>query len=240
MANNKTALITGGAKRIGKALCQELASKGYNIALHYNKSKIEAEDLKTHIKKTYKVECEVFSSDLGEIPNCFDLVKSSIQKFSKIDLLINNASVFYESMFLETDEEIINDNFDVNFKAPFFLTQEYTKNSSNGHIINIIDSNYRRNASKFFTYNLSKKSLADFTKMAALELAPKFRVNGIAPGAILPSIDMPEKEFEEHKKKLPLQETATCKDIANTIIDLENNKAITGQIIFVDGGKHLL
>ncbi|MDH4128654.1 MAG: SDR family oxidoreductase [Spirochaetota bacterium] len=233
-----TALITGGAKRIGKEIVRFLASKGYKVAIHCNTSMDEAIKLKEEINKDNLI-CEIFKCDLSNENELFSLIPKVIDKFSDLNVLINNASVFQRINFLKTEIDIFNHIFNVNFKAPYFLSQNFAKVCKEGQIINIVDSKVAHNDIAYAIYTLSKKSLAELTKISAKELAPSIRVNAIGPGYILP----PDKESKEYlikrPDKIPLKRKGEIHEIIKSIDFLMENLFVTGQIIFTDGGEHL-
>lgn len=235
----KSALITGGAKRIGRALAIYLAENGYDIALHYNTSEKEAQSAKKEITSLGR-KCNLYKLNLQNSKDLIPLIKKVKVSFPSLSILINNASIFEEGRFLETDLSLLNEHLDINFKAPFLLSQGFAKYCKKGQIINLLDTNIKRTKSKYLAYNLSKKLLFEFTKMAALELAPNIRVNAIAPGPILPP---PGKDIKYLQKKggiVPLQRNGELKNLVQGIDFLIKNDYVTGQCIFIDGGKHLL
>src|SRR3989338_8191361 len=176
-------LITGAAKRIGKSIALLLAVLGFDVAVYYNRSKKEALQTAGEIE-SYGVRCELFSCDLSSEKNVRPLVSAVLKKFPNLSLLINSASIFEKSSL--TDSRAFDRHFRVNFKTPYILSSEFAKICKQGQIINILDTHITQNKSAFAAYLLSKKSLADFTKLAAVEFAPHIRVNAIAPGLILP------------------------------------------------------
>ncbi len=238
MATNKSALITGGAKRIGKDIAVYLAENGFDIALHYNTSKAEAEEVSKEIKSKGQ-NCILFQCNLSNIKDALSLIEKVKQSFSSLSLLINNASIFEKRSFLETDIDFFDSTFNTNFKAPFFLSQGFAKNFKSGHIINLLDTNITRDRTKYFIYNLSKKMLSEFTKMSAAELAPDIRVNAIAPGPILPPSNDGKEYLEREMNSVPLKRWGTISEILQSIDFLLKNEYLTGQCIFVDGGEHL-
>jgi len=244
--NNKslgTALITGGAKRIGKAVAINLAKMGYDLVIHYNNSHLEAEDLQKEIKKL-KVDCSLIKADLLDKNQVEGLVLK-LKKIKNWNLLINNASIFYKSSFLQSDIEELEKNLTIHLKIPAILSkalaQNCQQNKLSGNIINMIDKNITRYETKYFDYLLSKKSLAEFTKMLALQLAPQIRVNAIAPGFILNSVNEknPSIETKNLLAKIPLHKKASEIDIASGVKYLLANDFITGEILFIDGGASL-
>lgn len=236
------ALITGGAKRIGREIALNLASRGYDIAISYKNSKKEAEILAKKIRADFAVECEIFSCDLCDLSAVKKLAKAVSKKFPDWNLLVNNASVFNRSKFLVAPESELMNNFNTHLFAPLFLSQEFAKNSAkNSQIINMIDKNIARFDTNYFYYLLSKKTLAEFTKMLSLELAPQIRVNGIAPGFILNSVDEknPSIETQNLLKRIPLKSQGEVKNILQAVDFLLSNNFVTGQILFIDGGASL-
>ena len=235
---NNTALITGGAKRIGNAIAKKLALHGYDIALHFNTSEEKAMSLQKHLQNT-GVRCELFKCDLSNEKEVLNLIPEVMKKFNNIDLLINNASIFNRATLIETDINLFNKTFNINFKAPYILTGEYAKLIKTGHIINIIDTKAEKNDFIYSCYTLSKKSLKELTLMSAKELGPDIRVNGIAPGLILEPEGKPPEYLDEMAKNIPLKRKGNVESITNALIFLIENTFITGQILFVDGGQHL-
>ncbi len=246
--NNKigAALITGGAKRIGREIVILLASQGYDIAIGYNKSADEAKKLAAEINKKFGVECKIFAADLCQEKAAKKLVEDVIKKFPHLNLLINNASIFDKSKFFVGSDKQLTDNLNIHFIAPLILSQKFAQNImardiKNAQIINMVDKNIVRFDTQYFHYLLSKKNLAQATKMLALELAPHIRVNGIAPGFILDPIDngIDSQILQNIVKKIPLQKKGNPKNILQTVEFLLANDFINGQIISVDGGASL-
>ena len=235
-------IITGGAKRVGAATALYFANKNYDIALHYNSSKKDAEILQAQIKKL-GVDCEIFAHDLSDISGLEKLVKDIHTKMPNCNILINNASVFERCEFMATDEALFDRQFTINFKAPFFLTQAFAKifgKNNNACVINILDTDIVTNQISHFAYLLSKKTLADFTKMAAKALGANIRVNGVCPGCMLPSPENYPGHDEKIRNMVPLKRNPDLDELSEAIFWLTQQKSITGQIINVDGGKHVL
>lgn len=231
-------IITGGAKRVGAHIAVYFAKAGYDVALHYHMSEKEAEAVQGQVRAA-GVNCEIFQADLADIAGIPAFIKTIHAAMPQCNLLVNNASVFERKEFLETDEAFFDEQFTVNVKAPFFLTQSFAKTFKKGSVINILDTDIVENSISHFAYLLSKKSLADFTKMAARALGPAIRVNGVCPGLVLPNVHN-EKDYEEKTKKLiPLQSHPAPEEIAEGVRWLAEQQHITGQLIFIDGGKHV-
>jgi pteridine reductase len=235
---SRCAFITGSAHRIGKMIALHLAGKKYDLALHYNRSKSEMAGTLEEIKAK-NIEAAAFRADFTKFSQVSELFDKVIKKFPLCDLLISNAAVYDPVSFSDTSREVLNRSIDVNFKAPFFLTQAFSKTVKNGHIIHILDSRITKNKSKNFLYTSTKKMLADFTRMAAVELGPNIRVNAIAPGLLLPADSRDEKLFDKLEKNIPLRKKCSVESLLKTLDFLIDTTDITGQILFVDGGQNL-
>lgn len=236
---SKVALITGGAQRIGKEIALFLFNKHYKIALHYNKSKEAAEEVAEYINKNGG-ECFLFPLDLTDIASAARLIPEVINTFQSCELLINNASLFKRAYFNETDESCFDQQFNVNFKGPFFLSQHFANHCGKGHIVNLLDTKVSRNHTPYFVYSLTKKMLLEFTKMAAVELGPEIRVNGICPGLILPPAGSREESFKKMGEKIPLKSVGKPRYITSAVGYLIENPYVTGECLFVDGGESLI
>ena len=239
---NKThpqaALVTGGAKRIGKAVCLKLSSLGFAVALHYNHSKLEAQKVVDEIRNEGGV-CELLACDLNRPHETETLIKKAKKIFPGLNLLVYSASIFEPSELKTATLDSLDRHFNINFKAPFILTQHFIHLCGQGHIINILDTNITKNWSKHFTYLLSKKTLYELTKLSALALAPAVRVNAIAPGFVLNPISKSGKSSRT-TKDIPLKRRGNVEQITECIEFLIKNDYLTGQVIFNDGGEHLL
>ena len=233
-----TILVTGGAQRIGKALCLNLAKQGYNIALHYNSSSSEAKKIQTTIRKS-KRRCEIFQSDLSVAAQCQTLMSQVHQKFKNIAGLINNASIFHPTQFLGSNHRKLAENFAVHLQAPYILSQEFAKTIKKGNIINMLDCNITNVETYHFDYLLSKKSLQNLTEQLAFALAPHIRVNAIAPGFILPPDKTSKFSEKQRLQTVPLRKKGSVDNITQAVTFVLKNSFITGQTIFVDGGEHL-
>lgn len=232
-------MITGGAKRLGKEMALSLAQKGWDVALHFRNSESDAETTRQRIEKTGVV-CRLFQANLERAHEAVDMLRKVLKEFPELDLLVNNASVFDESPLATVDEEVFDRQFDVNFKSPFFMTQQYTKNCRSGHVVNILDTKIQSNrAGRFTAYNLSKKALMHLTQMSAIDLAPRFRVNAIAPGPVLKASHASEEEFQIRIQQTPLQLEIPGSSIVSALNYLIENPNLTGEILYCDNGSHL-
>ncbi|MFO7889849.1 MAG: SDR family oxidoreductase [bacterium] len=234
----KTALVTGGAKRIGRHISLALADKGYNIALHYNTSKAESKAVQDEIKAK-NVDCILLQADLGDDQQVEQIIPKVLKNFEGLDLLVNNASVFERKTFLNTSRNTFDLHFNVNCKAPFFISQAFAQQVSEGHIINILDTKITKMSKYYFSYTLTKKLLYEFTGMAAKALAPCIRVNGICPGLIMPAEKMTDSMIASMIKKTPLKKKGDVEQVISALSFFLENDFITGEVIYVDGGRHL-
>jgi len=224
--------VTGGAKRVGAVLARHLADAGYDIALHYHESGGEAQALKKDIEAMGR-KCALFQQDLSDVKTFPVLMESVKKTFPGCAALINNASVFERSPFMDTPEDLFDRQFAVNFKAPFFLTQAFAKIFGKGCVINFLDNKISGTHGSHFAYLLSKKTLAEFTVMAARDLAPNIRVNAICPGKILPSKSQQETLLPA---ELKLQ-AAQLQRVVQAAQRLCEDQALTGQLIFTEESK---
>lgn len=236
---SKAALVTGGAKRIGKSIALKLAELGYNIALHYNHFTEEATKACKEIESN-KVKCRLYKCDLSNEKEVSGLIKSVYKDFSDLELLINNASIFPRANIIDTENELFDKVFNINLKAPFILLRDFAKLASKGLIINMLDTKISVNDNIYSAYWLTKKGLADLTLIAAKEFGPGIRVNGICPGLILPPKDKDQAYLDSLAKKLPLQKKGSPEDITNAVEFFVKNEYVTGQFLFMDGGQHLI
>ena len=175
----RTALVTGGAKRIGKAICLALANRGLNIALHYGKSFEAAQETAKEVRE-HGVKCELFQCDMKDPGQVSMLIPSVFKNLGDCQILINSASLFLRGTFQETSLTILEDHLMINFKAPFLLTQQFSEYAAKGLVINLLDTKITRSSEYFFAYTLSKKLLYELTRMTAKVLGPDIRVNGRA------------------------------------------------------------
>lgn len=240
----QVALVTGAAKRIGAEIARKLHAQGYNLIVHYHKSRERALQLVEELNSQRPGSALALAANLGDSQAITQLASDSIAYWGRLDLLINNASSFYPTPVGEVSEGIWDDLFASNLKAPFFLAQALAPalKAVGGCIINIADIYAERPLANHSIYCIAKAGNQMLTKTLAKEFAPQVRVNGIAPGAIL----WPEKEdvTDDFKANLlgktPLQQRGKAEDIARTILFLAQDAPyITGQIITVDGGRSL-
>ena len=237
---NKTALITGASKRIGKTIAEYLAEMGWNVIIHFNSSEKHAKQLEATLNSKFpNQKFGTAKANLSNINEVIGLVPKVVSEFGEFELLVNNASVFNSGYLKETSLELFNTQFDVNLKAPFLLIRDFANYCKQGIIINIVDTRVTSNKSNFAAYSLSKKALWELTKMAALELAPEIRVNAIAPGVTLPPANEDGNYLEKLAKNIPMKRPAGLEPIIKSVNYILENNHLTGQLLFADGGENL-
>jgi len=240
---NKTIFITGAAKRIGKEIALTFKELGWNIIIHYNSSKSDADNLADQINKDNANSAKTVQGNLDVKEDIQKIINEVNNSFPSIDLLINNASTFYPTPIDEISEDHWEKLIGSNLKGPLFLIQGLKEKlkKSNGSIINITDTNLTKGVANYSIYSAAKAGLEAITKGLARELAPEIKVNAIAPGAMLEPPDVTWTEEQKNKviETIPLKRMGSEKDIANAVKFLANSEYITGQIIKVDGGRSL-
>ena len=235
----RTALITGASKRIGRALAIALAEEGVNIVAHDRRT-LEADTIKVcgEVKdcgaKSWKV-----LADLEKPEEYESLIAQAIKAAGSLDFLINNASIFLPNTPMDVGFGDITRHLHVNAWAPFALSRDFVRLAERGKIINLLDTRIIGNDRAHVAYVLSKKMLSALTMMSALEFAPSFTVNGVAPGLILPPEGKDESYLDVLAKSVPLRKHGGPGDIAEAVLYLLKSDYVTGQILYVDGGKHL-
>lgn len=236
----KIALITGGAQRIGAQITKTLHAHGYHVIIHYRHSATEAQALADELNQVHAHSATLMQAELTDI----QALKALTIDIKQLDLLVNNASVFYPTPLTDADENDWHKIINSNLMAPFFLSQLLTATLSKNHgcIINIVDIHAQRPLKNHAIYNISKAGIEMMTKTLAKELAPDIRVCGVSPGSILwpeNTAELNTKQKNKMLNKIPLNKQGNPEDIANTVLFLVNSPYITGQIISVDGGRTL-
>ncbi|MEJ5219141.1 SDR family oxidoreductase [Cognatishimia sp. D5M38] len=234
-------LVTGAAKRLGRAIALDLAASGWSVAIHYNGSKDAADHLKGEIEASGG-HAEIVQADLSLAGEAAKLIQRAENLCGPIGVLINNASVFeWDDVSTATSESFEN-HMGVHLKSPLLLCQHFADrlpDRAGGSIVNVIDSRVLNPSPRHLTYTLSKTGLWNLTQILAEEFAPRIRVNAIGPGPILPEAGRTEEHFRERCSHLPLQRPASLTEVCETVRFLMSQKAITGQMIALDGGEHL-
>lgn len=234
------ALITGSAVRVGREIATYLAEAGWDVALHYNSSVQESSILEAGLKARYPNQrFHLFKASLGSTDETKELISKVISHFGGLNLLINNAAIFEPASLRSSSAEMLDRYWQINCRAPFILIHDFANLAEKGIIINIVDSRITKNDKGYFAYTLSKKALWELTKLAAVELAPGFRINAIAPGALMPPVDKNSDYLEIIASKTPLKKVVSMSSILKSIDYIIENESMTGQLLFCDEGAHL-
>jgi pteridine reductase len=243
--NNKTVLITGGAKRVGAAICRELHAHGANLMIHYNTSTADARALQAELNLQRANSVAIIQGDLLNIAIIANLVHETVNQFGQLDVLINNASSYYATEIGHITEENWHDLVGSNLKAPMFLAQAAASElrKHRGCIVNITDMHIERPKKGYVVYSVAKAGLVTLTKSLAHELSPEVRVNAVAPGPV----QWPENnpQFDEVYRQRVINQTLLKKignpqDIAKAVKFLVADAPfITGHVLAVDGGRSL-
>lgn len=240
---DKVVLITGGARRVGAAICRTLHAGGANLLVHYRSSAEEARALQAELNAHRPDSVALVQANLLNIAHLPTLVQETVQRFGRLDVLINNASSFFPTPVGDITEEAWDDLMGTNLKTPLFLSQAAAPHlrRSEGCIVNIVDIHADRPMKNYVVYNAAKGGLVALTRSLARELGPEVRVNGIAPGAILwPEDDAWSDELARHRiiSTTLLKRSGEPEDIARAVRFLvEDAPYVTGQILAVDGGR---
>ena len=235
-------LITGAAKRIGRHLALELASVGYDIAVHYNNSQGAAEEVADLIKAKGR-RAAIIQGNLADVDIVEKLISESIELLGPLSALINNASIFEDDAVGNISLESWQSHQDINLRAPIMLAQLFAAQlpaNAHGNIINIIDQRVWKLNPRFFSYTMSKSGLWTATRTLAQALAPRIRVNAIGPGPALPSARMDDAEFAKQESLTLLGRGTSPTEIAEAAKFILSQPALTGQMIALDGGQHLV
>lgn len=238
----KTALITGGSKRVGKAIALELARRGANILLHYRHSEKEAQETAVQIR-SLGVSCETLQADLSRNADILRLVIACEAGAHPPDILVNSASLYYRTPVETLDEKSWDELIDANLKGPYLLSVETAKNMrrrGRGKIVNIADWSGFRPYKDFMPYCTSKGGLITLTKALAHDFAPQVLVNAVAPGPVLPPPDMKITEQEAVAKTTALGRWGKPEDIASSVAFVLENDFINGIVLVVDGGRSIV
>jgi NAD(P)-dependent dehydrogenase (short-subunit alcohol dehydrogenase family) len=235
------ALVTGGAKRIGRALCLAVAKIGFDVAIHHRGSGPDAQSLITEIEALGR-RAEAFPADLSREDEIQALIPTVAQRMGPVTLLINNASLFHDDRVGSLSRASWDAHMQTNLRAPLVLAEGLAAQlplGQDGQIINLLDQRVLKPNPQFFTYSLTKAALWHATKTLAQALAPHIRVNGVGPGPTLASIHQDDETFSAEAANTLLQKHADPQQIAAAVLYLIDAASVTGQMIAVDGGQHL-
>lgn len=239
----KTAVVTGGAVRLGRALLLALAAAGCQVFIHYGRSAGPAIQTREEAE-AYGVKAASYSANLAEMEAPKRMMETAVATLGPVDILINSAAIFPEAdSFSHTDPALWDQLMNVNLRAPFLLSQAFAAQLSAeqpGKIINILDARVRRPATDHFVYRLAKGGLWQMTEMLALELAPQVTVNGVALGAILPPPGEGAAYLDKiARERVPLRRAGSAEIVAENVCHLLRQDFLTGVIVPIDGGEFL-
>ena len=233
-----TAIVTGGAVRIGRAMALHLARKGFDIALLYHSSGTDSETTMEEAR-AQGVQCQGYARDLRNLEEAESVIDRILKDFSGVELLVNSAANFIQENVEQTQVETLVNTLNLNLMAPYLLMREYKRKVNKGLIVNILDERVAKTTPVFAAYSVSKVGLKHLTELAAVEWGQSVRVNGIAPGLILPPQGGPPDYLEKAAKKVPTRTYGNLEDILKALDYLMENTFVNGETLFVDGGGSL-
>lgn len=237
----RAALVTGAARRIGRAIAQSLADRGWAVAIHHNTGGPEAEVLARAIRETGG-NAVALGADLTREAETRALIPAAVAALGPLTLLVNNASPFVEDGIEESRRDLWDLHMEVNLRAPVVLTEEFARQlpeNARGNVVNLIDQRVWNLTPDYLSYTISKSALWTATRTLAMALAPRIRVNAIGPGPTLRSDRQTEDEFRRQWQGVPLRRRTDPAEIATAIGFILDAPAMTGQMIALDGGEHL-
>lgn len=235
----RTALVTGAGKRLGRAIALALAGEGAHIVAHYNQSQSDAESLIEHCER-FGGRGHCLAADLANPDEAATLAGRARDLAGGLDIVINNASIFPSDKLSDFSADSIDLNVKVNAVAPALITRAFADQGGSGDVINLLDARMDAIDQGHLSYHLSKRMLYSFTRLMALEYAPKIRVNGVAPGLVLPPAGRDQSYLESLQHTNPLHMYGNPDDVAEATVFLLKSAFTTGQVIYVDGGRHMI
>ncbi len=237
---SKVALVTGGAVRIGRAISLGLAESGYDVAVNYHTSASEARVVEGRVRELGQ-RCLVAGGDVSRAEDVTRIAEQVRESFGRLDLLVNNASIIQMGELLEVDEAEWDRVMEVNLKAPFLMVKAVAPllTEAGGSVVNLVDLGAFRPWVGHAHHSVSKAGLLHLTRVMARALAPRVRVNAIAPGAVLLPEDYDEDERERSRRRSVLGTLGSPEDVVRTVLFLERSPFITGEVVVVDGGAML-
>lgn len=235
-------MITGAGRRLGRAFAEGLAAQGADVAVHFGGSREGAEET-VHAARACGVRAEALQADLAKPEQAASLVDRAVASLGPVDWLVNSASIFEPIGILDCTPEDWQRHLDVNLTAPFLLSQAFARhrNGRPGVIVNLLDWRALRPQADHFPYTISKAALAAMTRSLALALAPAIRVNGLALGAILPPADTAGGAKSPPPPGAPIDRWGTLEEVVRSLVFLlAGPDFVTGEILHLDGGRHLV
>jgi NAD(P)-dependent dehydrogenase (short-subunit alcohol dehydrogenase family) len=233
-------LVTGGAVRVGRALSLGLAEAGFDVVVHYNSSVGAAKEVEKKVAGLGR-RALLAPGDVSESAQIMRIADQVEREFGRLDVLVNSASNFYSTPIMDVEEAEWDKVMAVNLKAPFLLAQATAPllQQSRGCIVNILDVGAIEAWTSYPVHAVSKAGLLHLTRVLAKAMAPHVRVNAVAPGTVLPPDDFDPEALERERKRTPLGTLGTPQDVVRTVLFLQSSPFITGEMILVDGGRHL-
>jgi len=236
----KVALVTGGARRLGRAFVLALAQTGMDVVVHYGHAQQAARETVT-LAQELGVRAVALQADLQDTDAVHRLVDQAVESLGPPHVLVNNAAIFEPGTLQDTTLDNWSRHFRVNLRAPFLLMQRFAAvTPGKGKIVNITDWRALYPGRRYLAYTLTKAALITLTQIAARELAPRIQVNALALGAVLPPPDEDERYLERLVQRFPAQRPARIAEVTDALLFLLRNDYVTGEVLLVDGGAHLV
>jgi len=232
-------LITGGGIRIGRAIALAFARAGARVIVHYNRSEREALDLVRELE-TIRSGHQAVKADLSNTTARHNLIPSLLRPGETLNCLVNNAAVYRRCPLAKLESARFREDYEINFLAPFLLMRDFARYCDEGSIVNILDQRVALVDPSASVYGFAKKSLRDATEAAAVQWAPRIRVNAVAPGLVLPPRGVGPNKVQRLLRYVPMAQTSSPEEVAEACLFLTRSRTVTGQVLYVDGGMHLV
>jgi NAD(P)-dependent dehydrogenase (short-subunit alcohol dehydrogenase family) len=239
----KSVLVTGAAKRLGRVIALDLAAAGWNVAIHYNGSAEDAQDTAAQARAKGAKKVALLKADLSQEEQTATLVERAAAELGPLTALINSASLFESDDWKTATRQSWDAHIEINLRSPLLLSQKFAKqlpDGETGNIINIIDQRVLKPTPQFLSYSLSKAGLSWLTTTLAQGMGPRIRVNAVGPGPTIRNTRQSEVDFARQRQATVLERGAEPEDVAAAIRYLLGAQSVTGQMIAVDGGQHLI
>ncbi|MBJ3776831.1 SDR family oxidoreductase [Acuticoccus mangrovi] len=239
MSEPRSALVTGAARRIGRAIASDLAAHGYAVAIHAHRSVDAAHELATDLAAAHGVATGVVTGDLADPDDVARLVPAATEAVGPLGVLVNNASIFEADEAPHLDSALWRRQMAINAEAPAMLASAFARIAGRGLVVNLIDQRVWKPTPRYASYSASKATLWWLTRTLAQALAPAVRVVAVAPGPVLPAASQSQDEFDRLTSTILLQRAPALAEFGKTIRFLHDTPSLTGQMIALDGGQHL-